>query len=101
MATYAEIYEISSTNTELLNKVTVACLVAADQIRAESTGTANHDNRLIWAKETLENPPVAGKKLLPAVLVQNTGVSAAGIIGASDAAIQGAVNTAINLFATG
>lgn len=101
MATYAEIYDIATTNSALRNKITVACLVAADTIRAENPATANHANRLIWAKRALEHPEEVGAEMTPAVLAQNASATVAAITGATDAAIQTAVNNAVDLFATG
>lgn len=101
MATYSELYDIATTDSALRNKVTVACLVAADGIRAEIDTTPNHTNRLIWAKRTLENPERVGAEMMPAVLAQNKAATVAAITGATDATIQTAVDAAINLFATG
>lgn len=101
MATYAELYAIAKTNSDLRNKVTVACLIAADTIRSENPATTNHDNRLIWAKRALTSPEKVGEEMLPAVLAQNVSATTTQINSASDSTIQTAVNNAINLFATG
>jgi hypothetical protein len=101
MATYLELYNIATTNSDLKNKVIVACLIAANNIRNELDTVPNHANRLIWAKETLENPQRAGDIIFPAVIAQNSGSTATQINTATDNAIQIAVNNTIDLVATG
>ena len=45
MATYTELFDLGS-NAALRNRVTVACLVAAQAVVGENAATANHANRL-------------------------------------------------------
>lgn len=100
MATYAEILTASENET-LNNKIRVACVIAAEAIRTEATATANHANRLIWAKSVYQNPVAEAKRMLWSVLAQNNGATLAAITGAADATVQAAVNTAVDSFATG
>jgi hypothetical protein len=100
MATYAELLSALD-NEALLAKIRVAIWVAADAVRAEDTGTINHANRLLWAKAALQNPDSVAKQMVPIVLAQNRSATLAEIVGATDAQVQTAVNTAVNVFATG
>ena len=100
MATYDELLQAAK-NGALTDKIMVACFVAADAIRQESAGTANHDNRLAWAKAVFENPERERDRMKWAVLAENKGLTLAQIVGASDAAVQTAVDQAVNIFATG
>ena len=100
MATYTEIRNIFS-NTDMRNKTTVACIVAAEAIRNEAVGTENHANRLLWAKAAFSNPTAVADKMLMAMLAANKDASAATILGATDTAIQNNVNAAVDLFADG
>jgi L-ribulose-5-phosphate 3-epimerase UlaE len=98
MATYLELYELTG-NIQLRERLAVACVVAADQIRLEVDTVPNHVNRLAWAKRAFENPLNEATRMLPAILAQNRAATAAQIIGATDVDLQTAVNAAINIFA--
>jgi len=100
MATYAELYDLHN-YTELINKVAVACIVAAEMIHDEDPGTANHANRLIWAAGALANPLAEATRMYWALLAANKDSSVATIEAASDAIIQAEVEAHIDLFATG
>jgi hypothetical protein len=100
MATYTELLSAAD-NTNLLGKVRVACVIAAEAIRTEAGATANHANRLLWAKSVFSNPELTARQMLWAVLGQNAGTALSQIIGASDATVQTAVNTAVDVFANG
>lgn len=100
MATYSELYNLKS-NSLLHNKVEVAIAVAAQAIHNEATNVTNHANRAIWAKQALENPMSKVQEMTWAILVANADAPTASILGASDAAVQSAVNNIVNLFATG
>lgn len=100
MATYAELLSIAGGAQSLKDKIRVACVIAAEQIRTEDVGVANHANRLVWAKSVFENPSVQVERMLWAVLAQNKTLTTAQITGASDAAVQSAVDSAVNVFAT-
>lgn len=96
--TYTELYTLTS-DSALRNRVTVACLVAAETIRGESAATPNHAARALWAGEVFANPTAEGTRMFPAVLAANVAFTVAQVQGASDAALQTAVNNAVNLFA--
>lgn len=100
MATYTELFDLMN-DSALRNRVSVACLVAAEAVRVEAAGTANHANRLIWAKTTFADARAAGERMLPAILAQNAALTRAQILAAADAALQTAVNAAVDVFATG
>lgn len=100
MATYTELRNLFG-NDSLRNKIEVAVIVAAEAIRTEDGGTANHANRLIWAKRAFENPISVSTQMLMALLAANAGATVAQITGASDATIQTLVNAAVNVFADG
>lgn len=100
MATYTEIYELCN-NSALRNKVTVACLMAAQAVMIELDTVGNHANRLLWAKFTFSEPQGMGQKMLMSALAANAALTVAQITAASDVAILATVQAAINLFATG
>ncbi len=100
MATYTELYELRN-NAALRNKVSVACVIASEAIRSESDQTANHANRLVWAKAVFADPEKESSRMLWAILAQNNSLTSAQITGAADSAILTAVNNAVNVFATG
>jgi hypothetical protein len=100
MATYLEIWGLFNDST-LNSKVGSACIIAADSIRTEAGTVANHVNRLKWAKRVWADPVSIAAEMLKAVLAANNSLTLAQITGASDAAIQTAVNNAIDIFADG
>ena len=100
MATYAEIL-IAHADNVLLNKVRVATVVAATNVMLEPTETANHANRLLWAKTVFADPAIAGARMMWPVLAQNKAFTLAQITGADDETVQTAVNSAVNVFAQG
>ena len=100
MATYPELFGLCS-NSALRNRVMVGCVIAAEAVRMEAENVANHANRLVWAKAVFANPAPEADRMLWAVLAQNNQLTVAQITGASDAALQTAVNAAVNVFATG
>lgn len=100
MATYVELYALQNDST-LRNRVRVACLIAAEAVMAEDAGTANHANRLLWAKSVFEYPAVEAERMLMAALAANNAATVAQITGATDAQLQTVVNNHVNLFATG
>jgi hypothetical protein len=99
MATYAELLTLATTDDLLKQKVSVACIVACDIIRLEDEATPNHANRQAWANKTLQNPDTVSAQMVRAVLAQNRALTVAQISGANDAAIQTAVNAAVDLLA--
>ena len=98
MATYLEILELIQDNV-LQQRVQVAALVAADTIRAEAPGTANHAARVNWARSVLANPQADQKKMLISVIIQKRALAKDQIQGATDAQLQTAVDATVDLFA--
>lgn len=98
MATYAELIT-ASTNAALKDKIRVAVVVAAETVRTENGATANHANRLLWAKRVFNRPLDAAEDMLWAVLAQNKNATFANIIGATDAQVQTNVDAAVDVFA--
>jgi len=99
MATYAELKDIKSTNGGLLDKVEVACWIAAVDVVTEDPTPANHAQRLKWASKVFDNPRGEAERMFPALLAQNNAAAVAAINGATDAAVLAAVNAVIDLFA--
>jgi hypothetical protein len=98
MATYAELLQAADDAT-LQNKIKVACFVAAETVRTESAGVANHVERLKWAQKVFFDPGTEANRMIWAVLAQNRAFTLAQITGASDSAVQTAVDAAVNVFA--
>ena len=97
MATYIEIITAAN-DTTLKQRVAVACVIAAETIRTEDPGTANHTARVDWAKVAYANPEAVASRIVWSVLAQNKDLTAAQIASASDAALQSAVDAAIAAF---
>lgn len=100
MATYVELYDLRS-NSALKNRIMVGCIIAAEAIRTEAPATANHANRLLWAKAVFADPDAEATRMMMALLAQFNANTVAQITGATDAGIQSAVNSAVDVFATG
>ena len=99
MATYAELLAASQ-DEGLQKKVRVACVIAAEAVRTEDVGTANHAARMAWAKLVYADPASVAQRMVWAVLGQNQAATLSQITGASDATVQTAVNNAVNVFAS-
>jgi hypothetical protein len=99
MATYLEILAAAE-DDNLNRKARIAVIVAADAVRAEGSGVANHTARLAWAARAIDNPVAEGKRALWCALAQNAAASQAAILNASDATLQAAINASIDLLAT-
>lgn len=100
MATLLELKSLF-TDPVLGDKVEAACVIVAEEIRAEDSGTANHANRYAWAKTVWTNSAGARDGMLKAILGANNTATVAVINAASDATILAAVRNAVNVFATG
>ena len=100
MATYAELYDLRN-DSALKNRVTTACIIAAETIMNEDVGTMNHVNRLLWAKAVFANPSSEAERMFMAILAANSAATVANIQNATDVAIQGNVDDHIDLFADG
>ena len=86
---------------DLLNRLEVACIVAAEAIRSEDSGTVNHANRLLWAKAVFSGSRRAAGQMMMALLAANKELTSAQIVAVTDEALQTAVGGAINIFADG
>ena len=100
MATYTELFDLMNDSAPR-NRVSVACLVAAEAVRVEAVNVPNHANRLLWAKATFADARGTGERMLPAILAQNAALTRTQILAAADSALQTAVNAAVDVFATG
>lgn len=100
MATYLELRSLYG-HGDLLNRIEVACIVAAETIRTEADSVTNHANRLKWAKATYSAPRPAAEKMLMSLLAANKALTVAQLTSVSDASIQTAVDAAANIFADG
>lgn len=98
MATYVELYNLSS-DSDFQDKVRVAVVVAANDIRNDVAPPANQAARLMWAAKVMRDPNLEAQRMIWAVLAENKGLSVAVILSAADASIQAAVDTAVDLFA--
>jgi len=98
MATYTELFGLRN-DSDLRNRIIVACIIAAEGIMAEDAATTGHTQRMAWARQVFANPGNEADRMLMAVLAANNTLSTETIQGASDADIQTAVNNHVNLFA--
>ena len=98
MATYEELFELRR-NSTLMNKITVACIIAAEDIRTDGSPPANQAARLAWAAKVFDNPEREAARMIDAVLAANSSASVVAITEATDSAIQFNVDAAVNLFA--
>ena len=102
MATYDELSALLGSGADhdtLVNRIEVACIVAAEAIRTDASSPTNQAQRLVWANEAFKTPRAKATEMLPALLAANAGSPVADITGASDAVIQTAVDAAVNVFA--
>ena len=100
MASYAELYDLRN-DSALRNRVTTACIIAAETVMNEDGATPNNDNRLLWAKAVFANPRGEASRMFMAILAANESAPVNAIQNATDAAIQVSVDDHIDLFADG
>ena len=100
MATYTELRQLYS-HTGLTNRIEVAVVVAAEKIRTEDSVTANHANRLVWAKQTFGSTRSAAEKMLMALLAAHRARTVEALIAVTDEDLQTAVDNAVDIFADG
>lgn len=102
MATLEELGTLHARGTneseDLVNRIKGAILIAAEGIRVEAPSVTNHAARLAWAKGAFIDPRRSADELWGAILGANGGFTIAQILAASDAAIQAAVNDAVEAF---
>lgn len=97
MATYTELYQVSS-DAALIERATVAAAISAAGINDEPADTPYHALRKRWASSVLRNPSSAGMQLIWVLIAQNPTLTVEQITGATDTAVQAAVDAAISLF---
>lgn len=95
MATFQELVDFrgSSGWDSLRNKVQVAVIVKAQAVSEEATPTSELK---MWAREALESPQSKADIITYYVVADNSNLTIAQITGASDSAIQTAVDKAVN-----
>jgi len=96
LATYLELYALRYSD-ELKKRVTAAVAIAAQQVLAEDSGTANHANRVIWANEALTDAQLMTEKIMWRVL-GNATIAASGLA-STDGDLQFVVNSLIDFVA--
>lgn len=99
----ADLLQIKSlfTDPALGDKIEAACVIVAEEIRIESNATANHANRIAWAKQVWANSAGVRDSMLKALLGAYHNEEVAAITGALDPVVLAAVRNAVNVFATG
>lgn len=97
MATYAELLTLWQ-DPDLFNKIRVAVIVVAEDIRAEAEATPKHAERLVWAKGAIQSPDSTAQVMVNAVLAQNAALTLVQITGATDAQVKTAVAAAVSFF---
>jgi len=90
MASYTELRQ-QFTNDTLRNRVSVACVIAANTLL---TGTPTLAQQK-FAESVFSNPDVVGSKVLMAVLATNNALTTAQIGAVTDTQLQTAVNSVI------
>lgn len=96
MATYVELYTFRSDAT-LLQRISTALIIAANTVRLETANTPNHSNRVSWAQQVIRDPDTFSQRTLSLLLATNKDATVAQIQGVSDATIQTAVDSLVNL----
>lgn len=100
MATLSELNGLLN-DPILSEKVGGACIKAAVDVKNEDAGTANHANRLKWAKKIFSDTQGERVKVMRYVIAANAGLTLAQINALSDTDIQNHVNASIDVFADG
>jgi len=98
---YTDIYTAATDDTHILRKqVSVAIMKAATDIVNESKGTANHPDRLTWARKVMASNqgPVSEAEVMIWKVLENATIQAAPTT-ATDSDVQFVVNGLIDTFA--
>jgi hypothetical protein len=98
MATYTELKSLD-TDQSLLFRCEVAIWIAINAIAVEAAGTANHAERIAWAKQSATGTAGMAQMVLRLVLAANSSATVAQINAATDASLQTAVNNTIRVLA--
>jgi len=99
VATLSELHSLLSDDS-LQNKVRGAVLKMAIAVVFEDAGTANHANRLAYAKAALNDVNGAADDIVKYVIGANASSTAAEILALSDSTIQDHVNASLAIFAS-
>lgn len=91
-----DVYNLASSAT-FRNRIAAAVAKAAYDIINEDPGTQYHAERLVWAKNSMENP-ISVSGLMVWTVVQNPTIQSSGL-DSTDNDIQFVVNSNINSFA--
>jgi hypothetical protein len=97
MATYLELPALA-TDSNMILRTRVACIVAAEAIRTELETVPLHTQRIQWAKGVFSNPEYEASRMLWALLARYKDLTPAQILAADDATLQAAVDEAVNVF---
>ena len=100
MATYLELRSLLRGQSELIQKVEAAVIIAADDVLKEPSITPNHANRLLWAKRAFTSFTQVAQEMLPAMIAANKRAAIDAIRNASDSQVQASVDAAVDTFAT-
>ena len=100
MATLIELNGLVD-DPNLSAKVGGALLAAAKDVLFEDAGTANHANRLKWAKAVINDPAGQRVRMMRLVVGINSASDLATINALTDQNIKDGVALGINLFADG
>ena len=100
MATLTEINTLIN-EPAITEKVKSAVIIAAKDVAFEDEGTANHTNRLKWAKSALSDPNGMATRVTRYVIAANNTLTLAEITALSDTDIKNNCNACINIFADG
>ena len=90
MATYSELFGLR-TNTDLRNKIAVACTKKAQALVDQASPSADE---LAWANTVFSAPLAMADKIMAYVLAANSSATTSQIANATDAAIQTNVDAA-------
>lgn len=97
MATYEELFNLS-TERDILVRVATACMVKAEGL---ITGASPTTAEIIWASNTLSDPMKRAKTLVNYALAVNKDSSAAAIRAATDATFQSNIDIAADKMIAG
>lgn len=100
MATLTELATLIN-EPAITDKIKSAVIKAAVAVKFEDEGTANHANRLKWAKQALSDPNGVATKCTRYVIAALASSALAEITGADDTTIQNNVNASVDVFADG
>ena len=92
MASYIDIRTILFSDDALRNRVDVATMIAANNTLA---GTPTVDQQK-WAASVFSKPSIEGEKAFRAILAEFNTLDISAIQGASDAAVQSAVDNIVD-----